>query len=206
MADIEAFKNELMTCGYVMDGTGVHHEFASGLHGQKLDFDKIEETDPMYARWIDVNADFIQATFNRLPEIIIGVANGTNRVALDTARRFNGETVGLVTNKDEHKRIYLGDFSRRVISSMKPNLVVVVEDVGTAGTNSVQAATAVQAAGAKNTAVVITWKRRAKLERLEEAGIEYLPIIDEELTSYAPDDCRDHGFCADGWEFIPREK
>ncbi|CAN5614755.1 hypothetical protein BH23PAT1_BH23PAT1_4170 [soil metagenome] len=209
MADIQAFRNRIIECGYVLDPEGVHHEFVSGMHGQKLDFDNIdEETDPLYDEWIDVNEGFIRENFTRLPEIIIGVARGTNRLALDTARRFEGEVVGLVSKKDSEnsKSLYLPQLAKSIIGALSTELLVVVEDVGTTGSNSVQVATQSREAGAEQVVVVTTWKRRERLERLEEAGMPYLPIIDEPLRTFEPEECRSDpgGFCYRNWQFIPR--
>jgi orotate phosphoribosyltransferase-like protein len=207
MADIAAFKENIINSGYVLDPEGVHHEFVSGMHGQKLDFDNIEESDPLYSQWTEVAAGYIEEKYDvSLPEIIIGVANGTNRTALDTARRFGGRVLGLVSEKDPQnsKKLWLSGMAANVISAMRPNLVVVLEDVGTTGSNSVQVATACRDQGAKEVEVVTTWKRREKLERLEEAGVPYRAIIDEPLPTYSPEDCKDHGFCSQGYEFIER--
>jgi orotate phosphoribosyltransferase len=207
MADIETLRAGIIDSGYVLDPEGTHHEFVSGMHGQKLDFDKISDDDPLYSLWTEVAADFIEEEFPRLPEIIIGVANGTNRTALDTARRFNGDVLGLTSIKDPQnsKKLYLTSLAGKVMEGIRPELAVVLEDVGTTGSNSVQVATACRDAGVKNVEVVTTWKRRAVLERLEEADVPHRAIIDEELPTYSPEDCKDHGFCSQGWDFIERE-
>ena len=204
MADALRLRDEIINSGIVLDAEGTHHEFVSGMHGQKLDFDNIETGSTLYNLWTETSADFIREEFPRLPEIIIGVANGTNRTALDAARRFEGEAIGLTTWKDEDRNIFLTDIAGKVISSIRPELVVVLEDVGTRGTNSVQAAVGCRDAGAKSVEVVTTWKRRDKLERLDEEGIPYRAIIDEPLPTYTPQDCQDHGFCSQGWKFIER--
>ncbi len=211
MADIEVFRNHIIESGYVLDTEGTHHEFVSGMHGQKLDFDNIDEkTDPLYTEWIDVNEDFIRQNFDITPEIILGVANGTNRVAVDTAKRFGDNVFGLesVKDPDNSKVLHLSRLARIAIKAIEPELVVVVEDVGTTGSNSVQVATKAREAGAKQVVVVTTWKRRPQLERLDEAGIDHMAIIDEPLTTYTPEECRElvEGFCKRGWEFIPRSK
>lgn len=208
MADVETFRTNLIESGIVLDPEGTHHEFVSGMHGRKLDFDNIEERDPLYSEWTEVAAGFIEDEFPRLPEVIIGVANGTNRTALDTARRFNGDVLGLTSfkNPQNSKDLYLTSLARRVMKGIKPELVVVLEDVGTTGSNSVRVAAACRDAGAQKVEVVTTWKRRPVLERLEEADIPYRAIIDEELPTYSPEDCQDHGFCSEGWEFIERAK
>lgn len=214
MADIEAFHRDVV--GEVLDPVGVHHEFVSGMHGQKLDYDLLETGGPMYGRWVGVNVDFIredvatQMGGGAVPEVIVGVANGTNRLALDVARQFEGTALGLVSEKDpaNSKRLYLPSLSKAVISALEPDLVAVLEDVGTTGSNSVQVAKGVREAGAKEVVVVVTHQRREQLERLEEAGVPYLSIIKDPLPTYTPADCQalPGGFCAQGWEFIPRPK
>lgn len=208
MSSPARLKAEILDAGYVLDPEGTHHEFVSGMHGRKLDFDNIETGNPLYNLWTETAADFIREEFPELPEMIIGVANGTNRTALDTARHFSGDVLGLVSEKDpqDSKKLYINHIAGLAIEAIKPELVVVLEDVGTTGSNSVQVAEGCRSAGAKNVEVVTTWKRREKLERLEEAGIPYRAIIDEELPTYTPEDCQDHGFCSQGWDFIEREK
>ncbi len=206
-----AFRDHIIESGYVLDPEGEHSEFVSGMHGQKLDFDNIDEkTDPLYTEWIDVNEGFIRDNFPRIPEMILGVANGTNRVARDTADRFEGDVLYLRSKKDKQdsKILYLPEMAKVALSAIKPNLVVVTEDVGTTGSNSVQVAVQALEAGAKEVIVVNTWKRRERLEKLEEAGIEYLPIIDEPLPTFKPEDCVTlvEGFCKRGWIFKPRTK
>lgn len=200
-----AFRGDLLAAG-ILDPQGTHHEFVSGMHGQKLDFDRIEEGTDLYEQWIDVNKGFIEGAFPQLPEIILGVANGTNRVARDVGERLC--VPGLATAKESKgsKVIYLPEAARKTIELAAPDLVVVVEDVGTTGSNSVQAALAAREAGAKNVEVVTTWQRREKLEKLEEAGVAYRAIIKEVLPTYSPDDCEARGFCSFAWKFIPREQ
>jgi orotate phosphoribosyltransferase len=207
---ISQFRNNIIEAG-VLDPEGTHHEFVSGMHGRKLDFDTIPTGSNLYSEWTQVAADFIVENFETspaVPTVIVGVANGTNRVALDTARRFEGRAIGLVSEKDrdDSKVLRLTRIAHKTIHLLRPQLVIVLEDVGTTGSNSVQVAKGVQEAGAQSVAVVTTWKRRERLERLEEANISYQAIIDEPLTTYSPEDCQQTGFCSEGWDFIPREK
>jgi orotate phosphoribosyltransferase len=205
MGKVEEFRENLLQAG-ILDPEGTHHEFVSGMHGRKLDFDLIESGTPLYSDWISVNAEYIKQQFDELPEVVLGVANGTNRVAVDTAAELGSGVVGLVTQKDAQtsKIISLPEDAQRTIAEAKPKLLVVTEDVGTTGSNSVQAAVAAQEAGAQNVEVVTTWKRRENLERLDEAGIAYRAIINEALVTYGPEECEAEGFCAYGWELIPR--
>jgi len=203
LTDVRVFRHHLIGSGYVLDREGFHSEFVDGMHGQKLDFDNIDEAiDPLYGEWIDVNQDFIEQAYHPLPEIIIGVANGANRVALDTARRFNGEVIGLTSVKEPEnsKIIYLSRLAKRAITKIVPRLVVVIEDVSTTGSSSVQVAIAARDAGAKKVEVLTTWKRRERLEHLDEAEIPYNAIIDEPMPTYTPKECQELGFCALQWQ------
>jgi orotate phosphoribosyltransferase len=200
-----ALKENLMSEG-ILDPEGTHHEFVSGMHGRKLDFDKIDDESELYQQWIDVAAGHIEQNFPKLPEVILGVANGTNRVALDVARKFDGRVLGAVSEKDERnsKKLYLSEMAGKLITAMKPEFVVVIEDVGTTGSNSVQVARQALAHGAENVEALTTWQRRPNLERLEQVGINYSSIINTELETYSPDDCEAPGFCAQNWNLIKR--
>ncbi len=212
MAGAEAFRAAVVPV--VLDPEGVHHEFVSGMHGQKLDYDLLQTGTPLYDQWVGINADFldneIASEFGARPQVIVGVANGTNRLALDVAREFDGEAVGLVSEKDPEnsKRLYLPQMARIIIASLQPELVVVLEDVGTTGSNSVQVAQAVQEVNEGRVVVAVTHQRREQLERLNEAGILYRAIIKDPLPTFTPEDCATSpdGFCKRGWEFVPRPK
>ncbi len=184
---------------------GVHYGFSSGMHGRKLDFGVINDGTPLYKEWINNSASFIEEQFPNLPEVIIGVAYGTNRVALDVAREFNGRIYGAVSEKNplNSKELFLSKAAGKLISAMKPEFVVVIEDVGTTGSNAVQVAKQVINSGAQEVNVVTTWQRRPNLERLEEAGIPYHSIINEPLITYEEEECISSGYCAQNWKFIP---
>jgi hypothetical protein len=209
MANLEVFENNLLTSGQVIDPEGVHSEFVSGMHGQKIDFDKLGDKDPLYGDWIEVNADHLEENFPVLPDFVIGVANGTNRVVHDLAKFMKGRVVALESekDKDDSKVLRLRENAAKIIKIMRPALVVVVEDVGTTGSNSVQVALGALQAGAGEAIVVTTWKRRPELERLQEAGIEYQAIIDNPLPTFTPEECETlpEGFHARGWDFNPRK-
>jgi hypothetical protein len=216
---IENFRGNILEGG-VLDSEGVHHEFNAGGHGRKLDFDLIptyadaseESFSPLYGDWLTVTTGFIQSEFPDLPRIVLGVANGTNRVAEDVAILLSEDSSkrirGYATVKDEknEKVLWLPDEVEDKITKTAPELVVVIEDVGTTGSQSVQIAQQAIGAGAEKVIVVPTWQRQERLVRLDEARIEYRAIIKEPLPTFSPEDCVKTGFCAQGWEFIPREK
>lgn len=202
---IEFFRNHIIEAG-VLDKERVHHEFVSGMHGRKLDFDTIDTGNSLYNEWIEVVAAYISDKFIKLPEIIVGVANGTNRVALDTARAFNGSIFGAVSEKDyrNSKVLRLAAPTGKLISAMKPEFVAVIEDVGTTGSNAAQVAQRVLDAGAQTVEVINTWQRRPQLERLLESEIPYHSIINEHLPTYLPEDCKLVGPCSDSWKLVSK--
>lgn len=211
MTNIEAFRNRIVDSGYVLDPEGTHHEFVSGMHGQKLDFDNIDRhTDPLYDEWIYVASEFIEQKYLVLPDAIVGVADGTNSVAISLSQSPRLIAVkGLLTIKDarDPKKINLTRYSQEYMKD-RPDLVVVFEDVGTTGGSSGQVARQALKYGAKQVEVVTTWKRQEVLSKLVEAGITYHAIIDKPLLTFEPEACRtqEGGFCYRRWEFIPREK
>jgi orotate phosphoribosyltransferase-like protein len=202
MANTQEFRDNLIASG-ILDPEGIHHEFRGGLHGQKLDFEKIDETGSLYDEWVVRTADFVRAEFRALPDAVIGVAEGTNRFAIDVARRLGEEVVGLVSKKNDSDKniLELSEPAQDYISSREPEFLVVLEDVGTTGSNSAQVADACLEAGADDVAVVVTWQRWFVLDRLDEIGIPYKALIRERLPAYKPEDCH---FCQQGWELVPR--
>lgn len=199
---MNTFKNKLIDAG-ILDPVKMHHEFVSGMHGQKLDFDKIKTGSRLYKEWAEQNAEEIKNRFRMPPEVILGVANGTNRLALDVARRFDGRTIGLTTERGRNpKTIKLTKLARRVIGAVQPELVLVLEDVGTTGKSSVQPAREALETGAKNVEVIISWQRQPDLLELDKEGIPYHSLINYPLATYTPKECQQSGFCSKGWDLI----
>lgn len=213
LSPIETFRQHIVDDGSIMDPEGVHHGFVSGVHGQKLDFDKVSDGSELFGEWVDVSAHDINVHHLYLPRFVLGVANGTNRLALAVADRLTDisegteQVEGLVSAKDpdNRKRLFLPEVTLEAISAEEPELVVIVEDVGTRGTNSVQVAEQALLAGAKDVVVQVTWQRGIALTRLEERGVRYRAIIKEHLPDFEPEACRsaEDGFCRRGWQFVP---
>jgi len=208
---IQTFRDHIIESGYVLDPEGTHHEFVSGMHGRKLDFDNIPDSSELYDEWVTTTARWIEDQYGQhMPQAVVGVANGTNRLALDVARRFDGKMLGLVSEKDpdNDKHLRLSKFTKKILNQL--DFVYVLEDVGTTGSNSVQVAQAARQAihpyDINGAMVLTTWQRRPTLERLEEAGVSYLSVIFEPLPTYTPEACQSEGYCAQGWQFIPRSK
>lgn len=198
MSYLDDLKNTILTNG-TLDPENIHHEFVSGMHGRKIDFDLNLTGSEFYEQWMDACAQYIEENYKDMPSMILGVANGANRMSISIAARLPGRILGLTTEKETPKSVVLNKVADDLISSYKPELVLILEDVGTAGTTSASAAKAALAAGAKKVCVLNTWQRREHLEKLEEAGVEYDSMIKDFLPTYEADACE---YCKQGVELI----
>lgn len=197
------FKQKIIDSG-IVDGQGVHHVFSQGLHGQKIDFDLIEDKSELYGEWVDLTTEFITQNYDKLPDIVVGVANGTNRLALSVAEILGDEVTGLVTVKPGGSRNQpvLTDESVKKIQDLKPKSALILEDVGTRGTNSASVYRSLQQTGVGSIEVLNTWQRSENLALLDDEGAKYKAVIKDVLTNYPPEECKKSGFCARGWQLL----
>ena len=201
MDKINELKTRVLSEG-ILDDETIHHEFVSGMHGRKLDFDKIPTGSELYLLWVDASVDYIKANYPELPSVILGVANGANRLAVSIAAKLGNDTIGLMTEKDTSKSSKFHPSVEDVIRGYKPKFLLIVEDVGTAGTTSATAAQKALEAGAQRVEVLNTWQRSSSLAKLEEADVSYQSVIVDPLPNYQPDDCE---YCKKGVELVEHE-
>jgi orotate phosphoribosyltransferase len=208
------FRNHLIEAPGFLDQTGVHHEFVSGMHGRKMDFDSIPTDGELFEEWADTAADAIRERYagqSLGAVVLLSVANGTNRLVVPVADRLRRHeppmhVVPLQTRKVSAKAVELDDTAAEAFRSTIPDLVLVIEDVGTMGTTSASAAIAARRAGARHVEAINTWQRRPMLERLIEVNVPYSSIIHEDLPTLTPAQCRAEGYCAQGWQLIEHAK
>lgn len=198
---LEDLRSRILSEG-VLDGEDIHHEFVSGVHGRKIDMDKIETGSEFYQQWIDACVQYIRDTYEKPPEMIIGVANGANRLALSIAAGLGDGVVGLITEKETSKSSKFHKTVEDFIAGHKPGFVLVVEDVGTAGTTSATACQKALDAGAQNVEVLNTWQRSETLAKLDEAGMKYRSMIHEPMPNYQPDECE---YCKSGVKLVEHD-
>ena len=201
MTTINTFKQHLLEGG-VFDVEGTHHEFANGGHGRKLDFDVIPSDSSLYEEWVRVNAYAI--TKQNLPVLaVLGVANGTNRLAHDIGLRLGVKS--LQTEKVSSRSVRLTEASRQwLINKVGENgLVIAVEDVGTTGGTALTALEDVLRVGAFAVEGLFTWQRTSSLSAFDAAKLAYRAVIHEPLDTYDPAVCTAEGYCAQGWVLIP---
>jgi len=201
-AEVNKFHLDLVNAE-VQDPFSVHHVLNGGMHGQKLHFDRILNDSLLFQQWIDITVAKIWDVYSEPPEVIIGVANGANRLARPVAKKLGGRVIGLTSKKIDRSQVILPPESSRRVKARKPDVVLVLDDVGTTGKSAESVALSALDGGAKSVEVLVTWQRREKLERLVGAGITYHSVIYQPLPTYLPEECEAHGFCADGWELVP---
>ncbi len=196
------FKQKIIDSG-IVDGEGLHHVFNQGSHGQKIDFDLIDDNSELYDNWVELTAEFIKENYDKMPDVVVGVANGTNRLAISVAEVLGENVEGIVTEKKEgSKRPVLGDEAAERVRAAEPKMVLVLEDVGTTGTSSFSVCESLKDSGAESIEVLNTWQRNDGLKRLDEEAVKYKSVIKEVLPSYPPEECEKSGFCAKGWKLI----
>lgn len=193
----------------VLDPEGVHHEFVSGLHGRKLDFDTIPSDSRLFEEWVEAVARRVHELYiaeNAGKIVLVSVANGTNRLVPIVAAEVGHKVVGVLTAKESAKSVKLLPESVEAIKAIKPEVAVAIEDVGTRGTTSASAVSDVRRLNVPRVEALNTWQRRQQLEELEAIGAPYNAVIFEPLPSLSPAECRATGYCAYGWEFIEHEQ
>ncbi len=200
MVQANIFRNHILEDG-ILDPEGIHHEFANGGHGRKLDFDLIQDNSPLYDEWVELNTQTIQKR-GQLVLAVTGVANGTNRLARDVGAKL--EVEALYTRKASPREVQLTPKSRKWLleHTNKDGLIITLEDVGTTGGTALTAIKSIHEVGEFETEGQFTWQRTDSLPTFDQAGIPYTSIIHEPLATYTPEQCAIEGYCSQGWQLI----
>ncbi len=206
-ADIERFKDRVFTDPTgVLDAEDIHHEFAKGGHGRKLDFDKIDDGSDMFIEWMAVYARAVGELFPyRPPDVLVGVANGANRVA-----RHVGFLLGiksLETVKTDSRSVALDEEARAYIDSEGPRLALITEDVGTTGSTAMTAVADLRQLGVPQVGAINGWQRNPVLEVFNRERVPHYSVIHHPLPTFSPVDCQQQpdGYCYQGVELIRRQ-
>lgn len=198
----EQFREHLFAYPGFFDPKGVHHEFNQGLHGQKTDFDVIPTDSSLFGEWVEVTARKIRDSYDELPEVLIGVADGTNRLVEPVAKELGHKIVGLTTKKVDRSVVVLTPESWRRVAGRKPRFALVVEDVGNEGWNARCAVDSTKKAGAQRVEALISLQRQSRLKRL--IGIGHRATLKENIPTFTEKECNapPDGLCAKGWDLI----
>lgn len=196
-----AFEQRLRDAGAVECGR-VHSEFSqdSPLHGQKVDMDRIPTDDPLFETWVDATAEHISTTYgDKLPEVVVGVANGMNRVVYRVAKELG--VLGLQTVKVRPGVAILEPDKLVDLMELEPEFALILDDVGSTGRTTASVASTVIWARVPRVEVLYTWQRTPELPRLIEIGVAHRAIINTPLPTFTPEECASlpEGFCANDY-------
>jgi hypothetical protein len=200
-SDLTRFQERIMTdLVGVLDPEGVlHHEFVSGNHGRKLDFDKIETGTDLYIDWVSMYARVVKARYaQRMPDALVGIANGANRLSVSVG--FLLGIPGLETQKVDAKTVTLNGDARDHLADNEVRFALTIEDVGTTGSTTASAIGDLRQAGVRRIESVNGWQRNPTLPRLDELRIPYSAVILQPLPMFSPEQCasQPEGYCAQG--------
>lgn len=208
---VDDFRDRVMSDPVqVLDPEGiVHHEFVSGNHGRKLDFDKIKTDSDFYIEWVSIYARAIRAIYKyRLPDALVGIANGANRLAESVAPLLGKKVLGLTTVKLDAKTVALDEQSLNLIEQEDIRFALTIEDVGTTGSTTATAINHLRYMGVRRIEAITTWQRNPTLPKLDDLRIPYNSVIPESLPMFSPEECRENpeGFCYQGVQLIEHAK
>lgn len=209
--DINEFHQNVLTDPIgILDPPGViHHEFADGHHGRKLDFDKISSEDELYIQWVDLYAQYIKSRYRTrtaMPDALVGVANGANRLSRDIPSHFDGrlgkKVLSLFTVKTTSGDMRITDDSIAILDSKRVKFALIVEDVSTTGSTTAKVVDRLRELGQRRIEVVSTWQRSFSLPHLENKNVRHGAMIYHPMPMFAPEECRTspEGYCARGIE------
>ncbi|MHB1864626.1 MAG: phosphoribosyltransferase [Candidatus Saccharimonadales bacterium] len=174
---IDKFKQDVLSGRLgVLDAEGlVYHEFESGVHGRKLDMEKLTRGSRDYQWFLELFHLVINEVYgDNLPDAVLGVANGGNNLAMDTSQMFNDKVRrvrGLTTIKPRGDAIYIPSHSTEIIKRSRFGFVLVIEDVGTTGGSSAGVASQLYDLDVPRVEVFNGWQRSEHLPVLESMGI-----------------------------------
>lgn len=196
----------------VYDSPIVHHEFKNGGHGRKLDMENIKPGTDLFDDLITASAARVRSHL-RMPEVIIGIANGGNPWGLALAEELGVE--GLESEKDKKDRAVLPYASRLAMRRIKPDEVKIVDDLGTTGSSCKPLIEQLETNGMKSRhpvgriSVFYIVQRQLILPELDEIEISHNSLITLDLPTFkdAKACANDsEGFCANGVELEPHKK
>lgn len=209
--DVEYFRERILSDPTgVLDPEGeIHHEFVSGNHGRKLDFDKIKEGTDFYIDWVALYARAVLATYpHKRPDALIGIANGANRISKSVAHLLGGRVLGLTTRKVDAKTVTLDEEAKESIAKHDVRFALTIEDVGTTGGTSSTVIPDLREAGVIRIESINFWQRNPTLPRLEALRIPHTAVILDPLPMFKPEECetKSEGYCAQGVPLVMHAK
>lgn len=187
----------------VLDPNNIHHEFIDGGHGQKLDMGNIDTNSELFAFWMRTLNTAIEEKIDTKPDMLVGVANGANRIAQCMAPMLGNDVEGMKTVKLPDKSLILAELTDVAVKHLKPDFVLICEDVTTTGSSSLQVVRGLRSLGVERVEVFSTWERKLYLPRFDEEDVVHHTVIKKQLKTYKDKEaCEAKGYCAQGIELV----
>jgi len=202
--DLGSFKERIYNDRHgILDPPSLHHEFVSGNHGRKLDFDKIPTGSDLYIQWTALFARVIKAIYKGgEPNTLVGIANGANRLPRSLAPLLGEGVLALTTEKEGSGSVKLDSISTALADEDVRNqdLVLIIDDVGSTGGTAASVVSSLRKVGFSRIEAMYFWQRSPNLPAFDDLGISYKAVITEELPMFAPDEClaEPEGYCHQG--------
>lgn len=201
------FEQNLLSLGIKDDDC--HHEFTTGVHGEKLNFDLIKPGSTEWRQWTELNALFICQMYpDAKPPSLVGIADGTTAITEATAAELNrfatyeSEVLVLPTEKiiDEtgKKLVRLTKTAKQLLTYFGIQQALEIDDAATSGSTTAMPISELRNFDVRDIGVLYAWLRNKNLPHLDALNVPYYGLVDGHyLPDYSPADCRDHGFCAE---------
>ncbi len=185
-----------------------HHEFTTGLHGEKLDFDVIAPGTPEWGMWVQLSAAETRQLFSGpSAPCLVSLANGTLEVTeaiaaeLNTHGNYDDQVLVAHTEKfvvNDQKIVRLTEAAKRLIAYYGIEQALEIDDAATTGSTTAMPIPKLREFGMEDIRVLYAWLRNPRLPYLDEQNVPYYGLIDGHyLPDFSPEECRDHGFCAE---------
>lgn len=207
MVSVEQFEQNLLALG-IKDEV-CHHEFTTGVHGEKLNFDLITPGSAEWRQWTELNASMIRQLYSDCqPPVLVSIADGTiditEATALELNRFGNYEDEVRVAHTEKlvddtgNKTVRLTEAAKQLLAYFGIQQAIEIDDAATTGSTTAMPVPKLREFGVSDIRVLYAWLRNRHLPHLDDLNVPYYGIVDGHyLPDYSPADCRDHGFCAE---------
>jgi orotate phosphoribosyltransferase len=205
MTDSEPLRTKLLNADIIDEEGVLHHEFHDGGHGRKVHMDKIDRGSELYNEIVEHSARAIK---HRRPNVgrlvVVGAADGAIDLGFSVARKLPQETTIGLRSEKVNGIVRITEAAKLVVASFKPELAVVIDDVGTTGKTVVPLAGDLQEAGAEQVEAQYVLQRQETLRYLDEAGFAYYSLVKHVLPTLSRTECMEFGDCSRGVPLVKR--
>ncbi len=192
----------------IVDEGEIHSEFSQTppLHGQKVNVDALKKGSKEFCDTVYTTASQLHAIYGSVMlenTVLVSTANGANRFLQPISQQLG--ITGFETVKVAPGVAHLDTDAYKQIHTLSPELVVVLDDVGSTGATTTRPVEDARCAGAECVEVLYMWQRVPVLPRLEELNVGYRAIINTPMPTYTQQECATlpQGFCSREWDVVP---